>query len=186
MVVDATDGSLARWARVSERLPRFSGVKLDDVIDYLTYVFVPALVVWRAPIVPPAWIMPVVGAMLLSSAYGFSRADAKTTDHYFTGFPSYWNVVVFYLLVAGWRAQTNAMILVTLAILVFVPIRYVYPTRTVVWRPLTIVLAVAWAALVLLMLPQYPAVSRPIFWSSLVFPVYYFALSFVLYVRRVR
>ena len=74
--------------------------------------------------------MPVAAAMLLSSAYGFNRNDAKTADHFFTGFPSYWNVVMFYLLVAGWSSAVNAAILVVLAVLVFVPIRYVYPSRT--------------------------------------------------------
>src|SRR5690348_2373517 len=102
VVVDATDGMLARRAQVLQRLPWFNGAKLDDIIDYLTYVFIPALIVWRAGLVPERWMLIVVSAMLLSSAYGFNRTDAKTSDHFFTGFPSYWNVVAFYLLVAGW------------------------------------------------------------------------------------
>jgi phosphatidylcholine synthase len=101
--VDATDGLLARRLRVRERIPWFDGSKLDDITDYLTYVFVPALFVWRGALVPTAWALPVAAAILLSSAYGFNRADAKTSDHFFTGFPSYWNVVTFYLLVAGER-----------------------------------------------------------------------------------
>ena len=95
-----------------ERIPWFDGAKLDDITDYLTYVFVPALFVWRGALVPNAWVLPVVTPILLSSAYGFNRTDAKTSDHFFTGFPSYWNVVTFYLLVARWPSEVNAAILV--------------------------------------------------------------------------
>ena len=179
IIVDATDGVLARAVRVSERIPWFNGAKLDDIVDYLTYVFVPALFVWEAPIVPAAWAMVVAGAMLLSSAYGFNRDDAKTADHFFTGFPSYWNIVVFYLLVIGWSQAVNAAMLLTLAVLVFVPVRYIYPTRTSVWRLPTNVLGVIWGVLMLAMLWQYPLVSRGLLLASFVFPVYYVVLSIV-------
>jgi phosphatidylcholine synthase len=181
VLVDATDGLLARRLRVRERIPWFDGAKLDDVTDYLTYVFVPALFVWRGALVPNAWVLPVVAAMLLSSAYGFNRTDAKTSDHFFTGFPSYWNVVTFYLLVARWPSPVNAAILVVFAVLVFVPIRYVYPTRTPAWRVVTNVGGAIWAGLMLLMLWQYPAVSALLFWVSLAYPTYYFLLSFALH-----
>jgi phosphatidylcholine synthase len=184
VAVDATDGILARAARVSTRLPWFNGAKLDDIVDYLTYVFVPALFVWRALLVPDEWTIPVAAAMLLASAYGFNRDDAKTADHFFTGFPSYWNIVAFYLLLAGWPAPLNAAILLGFAVLVFVPIRYVYPSRTPIWPWPTNVLGVVWGVLMLVMLWQYPAVSRTVFLASLVFPVYYGALSVVLHFRR--
>jgi len=183
VAVDATDGMLARRARVSERLPWFNGAKLDDIIDYLTYVFIPALVVWRASLVPDASMLVVVSAVLLSSAYGFNRTDAKTSDHFFTGFPSYWNIVVFYLLVAGFSGMTNAAILIALAILVFVPIRYIYPSRTVTARALTMILGIAWGASMLVMLWSYPAASRSLFWASLLYPAYYFGLSLFLQFR---
>ena len=182
--VDSTDGVVARAARVSERLPWFSGTKLDDIVDYLTYVFVPALFVWRALLVPDRWSIPVGAAMLLSSAYGFSREDAKTPDHLFTGFPSYWNIVVFYLFVARWPSEVNAVILVVLSGLVLVPIRYVYPSRTPRWQALTLVLGAIWGALMIVMLWQFPAVSQSVFLASLVFPVYYTVLSLALNVHR--
>ena len=122
VLVDATDGLLARAADVSRRTPHFNGAKLDDIVDYLTYVFVPAFFVWRAQLVSDAWALPVVAAILLSSAYGFNRDDAKTADHFFTGFPSYWNISVFYLHLAGWGGTTNTVILLTFAVLVFVQI----------------------------------------------------------------
>ena len=183
VIIDATDGALARAVKVSERVPWFSGSKLDDLVDYATYVFVPALCVARGTFVPAAWAWPLASAMLVSSAFGFSRLDAKTADHFFTGFPSYWNVVVLYLLVAGWSERVNGAVLIALVVLVFVPLRYIYPSRTPVWRLTTNLLGVVWALLMLAMLWQYPAVWRPLFWASLVFPVYYFALSSVLHVR---
>ncbi len=186
VVVDATDGMLARALRVSERLPWFNGAKLDDIIDYLCYVFVPALFVWRAILVPDTWTMYVAGAMLLSSAYGFNRADAKSADHFFTGFPSYWNIVVFYMLVLRLPAAVNGAILLALAVMVFVPIRYVYPSRTPVLRGPTNVLGAIWGVLIGVMLWQYPGISPPVLWASLVFPVYYFGLSLVLQTRRAR
>jgi phosphatidylcholine synthase len=186
VIVDATDGVLARRVRVSDRLPWFNGAKLDDIVDYVTYVFVPALMVWRGLLVPEAWALAVVSAMLLSSAYGFSREDAKTADHFFTGFPSYWNIVAFYLLIAEWPTWVNTAVLLGLAVLVFVPIRYVYPSRTPVWRVPTNVLGALWGAMIVAMLWQYPAVTHTLFVVSLIFPVYYVVLSLALHWRAAR
>jgi phosphatidylcholine synthase len=184
VVIDATDGVLARGLRVKQRLPWFNGAKLDDIVDYLCYVFVPALLVWRALLVPDRWSLPVVAAMLLSSAYGFNRDDAKTDDHFFLGFPSYWNIVVFYLFVARWPSELNAAILVAFAVLVFVPVRYLYPSRGAAYQTATLALGLVWGVLMLVMLWQFPAVSPAVFLASLVFPVYYAVLSLWLEIRR--
>ena len=186
VIVDATDGVLARALRVSERVPWFNGAKLDDIVDYLTYVFVPALFVWRAILVPDRWTLWVARAMLMSSAYGFNREDAKTADHYFKGFPSYWNIVVFYLLMLRWPPQINAMILLGLAVMVFVPMKYVYPSRMPVLRWQTNALGAVWGVLIGVMLWQYPAISRPVLLASLLFPIYYFGLSMALQLRSSR
>jgi phosphatidylcholine synthase len=183
VLIDCTDGMLARAARVSTRIPWFNGAKLDDIVDYLTYVFVPAVIVWRAILVPDGWVSFVVAAMLLSSAYGFNRSDAKTEDHFYTGFPSYWNIVVFYLYVAGLTPQANATILLGLAVLVFVPIRYVYPSRTPQLQVPTLVLGLIWGVLMCVMVWTMPAVPRVVLWASLLFPVYYVALSLTLQFR---
>jgi len=175
--VDATDGVLARALKVKERLPHFDGAKLDDIVDYLLYVFVPALVVWQADLVPTAF--PICAAMVLSSAYGFSQANAKvaSTDYFFTGFPSYWNIVVIYLYVLQLPQRTNAIILAVFAILVFVPIRYVYPSRTLALKWPTLVLGTMWAVVFTWIIWRLPAVDGPWTMISLVFPAYYFALS---------
>ena len=184
VLVDATDGVLARRNDVASRLPQFNGAKLDDIVDYVTYVFVPAFFAWHALLVPERAGMLVAAAMLLSSAYGFNKDDAKTADHFFTGFPSYWNIVVFYLFVAGWPPELNLVILLGLSVLVFVPIHYLYPSRSPVFRRLTVGLGAVWGILVMVMLWQMPSVSRTVFWLSLVFPVYYVLLSFGLELRR--
>ena len=184
VVVDATDGLFARAMHVQERLPWFNGAKLDDIVDYLTYVFVPALFVWRAALVPVGWIEYVTAAMLLSSAFGFNRDDAKTEDHFFLGFPSYWNIVVLYLLLMRMPSEVNGLILFVLAALVFVPIKYLYPSRSPVLRWQTNVLGAIWGVLLMTMLWQYPAVSKPLLWASLLFPIYYVAVSLILHVKR--
>ncbi len=182
--VDSTDGLLARALRVKERLPHFDGAKLDDIVDYLMYVFVPALVVWQADMVPVAF--PICAAIVLSSAYGFVQADAKvaSSDYYFTGFPSYWNIVVVYLHVLQLSQLTNAIILATLAVLVFVPIRYIYPSRTVALKWPTLVLGTMWAIVFTWIIWRLPAVDGPWTMISLVFPVYYVVLSLWLQFRR--
>jgi phosphatidylcholine synthase len=180
VLVDSTDGVLARRVNVSARLPWFNGDTLDNIVDYLTYVFVPAFIVWHVPLVSDGWGGVVPCAILLSSVYGFSREDAKTADHFFTGFPSYWNIVVFYLYLAAWSMLVNAAVLLVLATLVFVPVRYVYPSRTPVLRSLTIGLGIMWGVLMVVMLWRMPAVPPVVFWMSLIFPVYYVALSLVL------
>ena len=176
IIIDATDGILARAAQVSARIPWFNGAKLDDLVDYLTYVFVPAVFIWRAQLVPDAWIVPVAGAILISSGYGFNRADAKTADHFFTGFPSYWNIVGFYLYLMHFSQVANTIVLLVLSVLVFVPIRYAYPSRMPRLRALTNVLGAAWGVALLVMVWQLPAISPALLWGSLLYPVYYFAL----------
>lgn len=184
VAVDAADGWLARLARVAERMPRVSGARLDDLVDYLTYVFVPMLIVWHAGLLPRAWAPPVVAAVLVASAIGFAREDAKTADHFFTGFPSYWNIVALYLLVGGLPPAANASVLVALAALVFAPVGFVYPTRTPALRGLTLALGAAWGAALLLIVLALPAPPRWLVWASLAYPAYYVALSLVLDARR--
>lgn len=186
VLVDSTDGVLARAVRVHERLPRFPGHKLDDLVDYLTFVFVPAIIVLQANLITPPLTIPVIAAMLLSSLFGFVSEDAKTEDHFFTGFPSYWNVVVLYLVVLALSPIVNAVILVTLSVLVFVRIGYVYPTRTTTARTLTVVLGLVWSVMMMMLILQLPTPQRSLAWLSLFFPVYYTGLSFMLHARRAR
>lgn len=185
-VIDATDGTLARLARVAERTPRFDGARLDDIIDYLTYVFVPVLLLYHAGTLPAGLGLPIASIVLLSSAYGFASLDSKTDDGFFTGFPSYWNIVAVYLLASDLPAAVNAMILMVLSALVFVRVGYVYPTRTPVARGLTLALGSIWALAMVAIVLALPDVPRGLVVASLVFPVYYAVLSIRLHRRRSR
>jgi phosphatidylcholine synthase len=183
--IDATDGGLARRARVKEVLPHFDGSKLDDIVDYLNYVVVPVALAYHAGLIPHgAGGLAVGAAPLLASSYGFCHAEAKTADHFFTGFPSYWNIVVFYLFVLATPMWLNTLLLLVLSAMVFVPIRYLYPSRNPVARRTTHVLGVLWAGCVVWLLLQVPTPSRIVAGLSLYFPLYYFVVSFHVHFRH--
>ena len=129
LVVDGIDGTFARAARVREILPQIDGDALDLVIDYLTYVFVPALFLWRADYLPKGWELPLVAAMLVSSLYTFARRDMKTDDGYFRGFPALWNIIAFYFFVANPGPVVGAVAVVALVIMTFAPVHVVHPFR---------------------------------------------------------
>jgi phosphatidylcholine synthase len=179
ILIDATDGLLARALRVKERLPQFDGARLDDIIDYLCYVFIPMLLLLHDGLLSPDTGVIVAAMVLLSSAYGFSQADAKvkTTDYFFTGFPSYWNLVALYLFLWRLPPAVNAFILVVLAVLVFVPLRYVYPSRTETLRKTTNVLGALWGLMLIWIVWRMPAADGPWTMLSLIFPIYYMLLS---------
>jgi phosphatidylcholine synthase len=183
MAIDCTDGTLARWAQVKSVLPNFDGGRLDDIVDYLTYVFVPIVLAWEAEgILPEGPERAFIASLpLLASGYGFCQVDAKTPDHFFKGFPSYWNVVVFYLYCLRASTCLNAAVLVLFSILVFVPVRYLYPSRTATARTITIVLGMVWAIMVLTLLQQFPHPSRGLALMSLFFPAYYLGFSVYLH-----
>jgi len=182
--IDATDGVLARAADVKTHVPHFDGARLDDIVDYLTYVFAPVFLMYRAGVLPETWGVAVAAIVLLSSGYGFASTDAKADDHFFTGFPSYWNIVALYLFAAELPQAANAAILLVLSALVFVRIGYVYPTRTPDLRVLTLGLGAAWALMLIAIILLMPDVPRLFLLVSLFFPVYYTVLSLVLQGRR--
>lgn len=184
-LVDATDGWLARLVRVDLRAPLINGARLDDIVDYQNYVVVPAFLLLHAARLPDGLPgLVAASAMLLASAMGFSRQDAKTADHYFTGFPSYWNIVALYLLVGDVPRPVAAIVIVALSVMVFVPIRYVYPSRTPTLQVVTVAGCAVWTVQVALMIWWMPDVPAWLFWTSLAFPAYYTGLSFWLHARR--
>src|SRR5215212_9181431 len=145
LFIDGTDGMLARTARVKETIPWFDGALLDNIVDYLTYVFAPLVLLWTTgalPHGPAGWVLAALP--LLASSYQFCRVDAKTDDHTFLGFPSYWNVVAFYAVVLDLGRPVVAAILVVFSVLVFVPVRYLYPSRTTTLRTSSLALTAVW------------------------------------------
>ena len=183
-LVDGTDGILARAAHVKEVLPEVDGARIDDIVDYMTFVLVPLLLLEAAGGLYFAAVFPVAAVVLLSSLYGFVAPDAKTDDHFFTGFPSYWNIVVLYLLLFKIPPAVNAIVLLVLSALVFVRIGYVYPSRTPTLQRTTVVLGAIWTLLIGAIIWMWPSPPRAVAIASLVFPVYYVVLSLVLHARR--
>jgi phosphatidylcholine synthase len=185
-LVDATDGMLARRARVREVLPEIDGARIDDIVDYMTFVLVPLLLLDASHGLPQGAAIPVAAVVLLSSMYGFVAPDAKSSDHYFTGFPSYWNIVVLYLLLFGVPPIANAAILLALSALVFVRIGYVYPSRTPVLMRTTLALGGLWTIVIGAIIWMWPSPPRALALASLAFPAYYLVLSLALHFRRDR
>lgn len=145
LAVDGVDGTLARAVKVKERTPAFDGAALDLIVDYLTYVFVPTLFIWRAGLVPEAWALPLAALIQYSALYHFARSDMKTQDNYFRGFPALWNLVAFYLWVTGASPQTGAALVAALALSSFTSVTFVHPFRVRDYGAALPVLAVVWA-----------------------------------------
>ncbi|HEY1708607.1 MAG TPA: CDP-alcohol phosphatidyltransferase family protein [Rhizomicrobium sp.] len=145
LVVDGIDGPLARWAGVRTKTPGIDGSTLDLVVDYLTYVFVPAILIYRASLLPDAYAAAGVAAILLSSLYTFARTDMKTVDNFFMGFPAIWNVVAFYLFMLRPPQWVGAAIVVLFSVLTFAPFTFVHPIRVRSYRPWLTILMALWA-----------------------------------------
>jgi phosphatidylcholine synthase len=180
VVIDATDGTLARRWEVKRVLPAIDGRTIDDIVDYLTYTFIPLLLVWRMGWVPAPralWIAPA----LVASLFGFANTGAKDEGGgFFLGFPSYWNVVAFY---AGFFRRlygpgVNAAILLLLAVLTVLPVRFLYPNLAPrPWRVPVVAGAILWLGAMLWLLQDYPAAPARLVWVTLVYPAFYVALS---------
>ena len=176
-LIDGTDGPLARRFRSAQILPDFNGRKLDDIVDYVNYVFIPALILARSDLLPAGrWVWAMVP--LLASAYGFCQEKAKTDNGYFTGFPSYWNIAVLYLSLFTFPRALNLLIVLALAVLVFIPIRYIDPFKTKPLARLTRPLTVAWAVSVLALIFHMPDVNPLLLRASFLYPCYYLLASF--------
>lgn len=176
--VDASDGALARKVGVKSVLPEFSGRRLDDIVDYLHFVVLPLAAIPALGLLSsdnaPWVILP-----LMASAYGFCQDQAKTEDA-FVGFPSYWNVLAVYLYVLGASETAVIASLTVLSVLIFVPIHYIYPSRTPLLKPWTVGLGLIWALMIgtLLLNPDAPW-ARSLAFVSFYYPVWYLTLSAV-------
>lgn len=185
-LIDATDGTLARAIHIKKVLPGFDGRRLDDLIDFLTYVALPLLLVWRAELLP-AGAESVLLLPLFAAAYGFCQVEAKTHDGFFLGFPSYWNIVAFYLYALRPPGWLSVAMIVTLSLLTFVPLRYLYPTMKGRLNRWSNVLSVPWAGLIALSLwtlTSDETAARNAAFVSLYFPLFYFGASWATSVQH--
>jgi phosphatidylcholine synthase len=180
--IDSTDGWLARKARVKEVLPGFDGRTLDDLTDFHTYTSLPLFIIWRADILPGAlaWFLLLP---LVASAYGFSRTDAKTDDGFFLGFPSYWNVVAFYLYLLAPPAWVSFLVIVACSALTFAPMRYLYLTRGGPFAKAMLMVGGVWAAFTAVIVLRPADERRTLALVSLIYPIVYVVLSWAITIR---
>ena len=184
LAIDALDGMLARRADVQRHAARLDGRRLDDIVDFLNYAIVPVVFLVATGLLPsPAW----AAAPIFASAYGFAQVDAKTEDDFFLGFPSYWNVLAIYSFLLDVEPLTCTLWVVVLSVFVFVPWRYVYPSRLRSHRALTFLGSIACFVLVgiSVLAPEW-AQRLYLVEISLLLPVWYMWLSWQLGGFRLR
>ena len=157
-VIDGVDGTFARAVDVRRRLPDFSGEKLDLVVDYVTYVFVPTLALQLGGYLNGTWGAILAGLILLSSLFHFSHDGSKAEDHCFVGFPAIWNVVAFYIFAFQWPGWFVSTLVLACVALTFVPMRWLHPARVVRFQGVSIAMSVAWAlATIWIVVQGFPA-----------------------------
>ncbi|MFP4658153.1 MAG: CDP-alcohol phosphatidyltransferase family protein [Desulfonatronovibrionaceae bacterium] len=178
VIIDGTDGPLARKCAIQDVLPNFDGAKLDDLIDYLTYVFLPCMGLVQFQVLPSGltWIAVIP---MLAGLYGFCQKNAKTSES-FVGFPSYWNVIFLYLYILDMPPAGTLSILLLFSALTFVPLQYIYPNKTRWMQRTTLLLSVVYAAVIafICFFPHSDWVREAVF-ISLFYPIYYLMVSFI-------
>ena len=146
LLIDGIDGALARKVGVLDKTPNIDGSTLDNVIDYLNYVIIPALMIYWFQMVPNGWEIILPAGMFAVSLYTFANMNMKTNDYYFSGFPAVWNIVVLYFYILNTHPIINVIIILLLFIFTFTPIKFVHPLRVKKIRNLTIFCTVLWSA----------------------------------------
>jgi phosphatidylcholine synthase len=149
LIVDGFDGVLARALSVKERLPRWSGDVLDLVVDFVTYVFVPAYAVAASGLLPGPWATIAAATIVITGALYFADTRMKSDDNRFIGFPAVWNLIAFYLLLLRPEPWATLLAVGAFAVLTFLPMPFVHPFRVRTWRPVTVALLVVWSGLAL-------------------------------------
>jgi phosphatidylcholine synthase len=175
LLVDGVDGPLAREFKVAEILPRWSGETLDLIVDFTTYVFVPAYAIAASGQLPDALAIPAGVIVVITGAIYFADRQMKTEDNYFRGFPAVWNLAAFYLYLLKQPPWLAAAMIAALAALSFAPIKFLHPLRVRHLRALNITLLAAWIVLALLALAQNLAPGPYVTWSLSAIAIYFFA-----------
>jgi phosphatidylcholine synthase len=150
LIVDAVDGTVARWLKVAEVFPRWSGDVLDLVVDFVTYVFVPAYAIAAGGILPQPLAVPAGVIVVITGALYFADRQMKTVDNYFRGFPALWNLVAFYLFLLKPAPSIAATVVACLAVLTFVPFKFLHPVRVARLRALNLAALIVWSVLALI------------------------------------
>jgi phosphatidylcholine synthase len=182
--IDGTDGTLARSFKVKKWASGFDGRKLDDIVDYINYTFIPIFICYRFGLVTEVWL-PLLCFVMIASIYGFCQNAAKTEDGFFTGFPNYWNFLVVYFFLFKLPPTVNALILFVFASLIWVPIKYI-SLSTKPLRLITISMSVIYTVIMIPVLINFTNPNMTLVLLSLIGPVYYFVISIFLTVKEFR
>ncbi len=174
LIVDGVDGPLARAFNVAQVLPRWSGETLDIVVDFVTYVFVPAYAIAASGMLPRALAIPAGVIVVISGALYFADRNMKTADNYFRGFPGVWNLAAFYLYVLEPSEWIAAAMIAVLAALTFAPIKFLHPLRVKRLRALNVGLLLAWAVLALVTVIDNLQPGPYVTWPLALIAVYFF------------
>lgn len=143
-IVDGVDGPIARRINVEKVLPRFSGARLDLVVDYLNYCVVPAFIMMRSGVAGQGGGVLVAAAIVLSSLFHFADLKSKTDDGFFVGFPAIWNVIALYFFVFDTPPPVTVAASVMFAVATFIPLKWVHPFRVTRWRAATWAATLGW------------------------------------------
>lgn len=178
-IIDSVDGALARLTQTKEHAPAIDGALMDNIVDFITWTIAPLLWIFATMNIP-SWVLIICA---IASVFGFSNAKAKTADHFFLGFPSYWNIVVFYIFLLELPVTFASGILLMFAIVTFLPVKFVYPSRTEYLRPLTLILGSIFTLQLMALLYYFDQSPPWLIYSSFLFPFYYFGLSFFVNIK---
>ncbi|GAA5520122.1 hypothetical protein LQ318_00260 [Aliifodinibius salicampi] len=178
-VIDSVDGALARAAGTKQHAAKIDGALMDNLVDFLTWTVAPLLWIY-ATMQIPFWVLLICAT---ASAFGFTNTQAKTDNHFFLGFPSYWNIVVFYIFLLQLPTLFASAILLTFAVTTFLPVRFVYPSRTVYLRKLTLFLGLIFIIQIGCLLYFFDSSPPYLIYTSFLFPFYYFGFSFYLNIK---
>tara|TARA_B100001123_G_scaffold447046_1_gene603319 strand:+ start:60 stop:767 length:708 start_codon:yes stop_codon:yes gene_type:complete len=182
--IDGIDGSLARYYKVKENVPFIEGSILDNIIDYLNYVFIPSVMLYWFDLVPPQLSVFSVALILIVSCYTFSNTKLKTEDYFFRGFPAVWNIVLFYLFVVETSQWINFTVIIFFSVMTFIPFEYIHPFRVKEKKYLNLFITFIWGLCCLLLLidlrdtlSPFSAYREIYFWLWVVLNLYFLTFT---------
>ncbi len=182
VIVDSVDGALARAAETKIYASSIDGDLMDNIIDYVTWTAAPLVWLYAVTAIP---VWPLL-LCALASVFGFTHVEAKSEEDFFTGFPSFWNIVAFYLYLLSLPTVWSIIILLVFAAATLMPLRFVYPSKTVHFRKLTIALGVLYFFQFIALIILFDESPAWLIYISFIFPVYYLSLSFYLHLKHPR
>ena len=186
LFIDGIDGSLARKVDVKQYTPHINGENLDNIIDYLNYVFVPAFVIYWLDFVPSGTELLSALIVLVVSCYTFANNNMKTTDFYFSGFPALWNIVILYFYILNTNPLINFIVICALSVLTFIPIKYSHPFRVLYLRKTTLSVLTVWffATVLIFYFEDFESsLNKIIFYLWILTSIYFFLLTILRTIR---